>query len=201
MPGFDWQHDHCCHFQEKEHGQVKIDYLCNVLVSPSIKWSTFHVFLTILAWADLGYLLVCVLDESLRLNVVALTDPHVPPRLSWVYIYPKFLFPLQQIFMSCSIYMTVVICINRYGHVWGVEHKLVICVPSLVRYMCIVYPLKFTPHCPPCESYKAVDSRRITISTSCVVIGSILYSIPHFMEYQVSWEDIGTIGTPFTVFV
>ncbi len=77
--------------------------------------STFHAFLMSLATFDCCYLLTVVAMEALELDKGLLSSPQDPPplRKAYVYLYPKFLWPLHQIFLTCSIYMTVTISVNR----------------------------------------------------------------------------------------
>ena len=65
---------------------------------------------------DLCFLLVTLIMEALAIDPRILQDPTDPPptRPAYVALFPKFLFPLWQIFQTASIYMTVAICLNRY---------------------------------------------------------------------------------------
>ena len=112
--------------------------------------STFHILLIILAFADLGYIAFNMIDKCLVLDARVLDNPHTPINTVWVHLYPTFLYPVQQMFMSFSIYMTVAICLNRY--------------------MCIVYPLKFSSHCSPCDTLS-------TVSFYCAMLLSFYYGI------------------------
>ena len=87
-----------------------------ILLFPLSIGSTFHCLLTVLAVFDSLYLSFCVLNEGLQINVEDLASERhpVPERTAWVVMYPKFLYPMKQILLSCSTYMTSFICINRY---------------------------------------------------------------------------------------
>jgi hypothetical protein len=80
--------------------------------------STFHANLCVLASFDLFYLLITLFDVSLQLFDLSLygksyPDPDAKPNMIWVVLYPYLIWPLGNILMTASMYMTVAISIDR----------------------------------------------------------------------------------------
>ena len=83
--------------------------------------STFHASLSVLALFDLGFLFVIIFDTILQLVDLAgpykssYPDSESEPNKLWIALYPYVLWPFENIFMTASIYMTVVISVDRYS--------------------------------------------------------------------------------------
>lgn len=140
--------------------------------------STFHVFLVVLSAFDIGYILICVVNEGLEMP--GYFSPDWPDSHSniWIHLYPTFLYPLRQMFLTASMYTTVSICINRY---------LFIVHPF---YMDQLRRRSTSMNSNLTASFE-IDSSRIAGYIFGVVLFSIGYSIPHFFEYKIAIDDDG----------
>ena len=82
-------------------------------------YSTFHANLVVLAVFDTGYILSQLVTSFLYMIEYYTTgtlppDPKASPNPTYNLLWPKLIWPLQNIFMVGSIYMTAVISVDRY---------------------------------------------------------------------------------------
>ena len=82
-------------------------------------FSTFHANLVVLAVFDSGYTLCQLVTSFVYVIEYQKTgtlppDPKSSPNPTYTRIYPYIIWPLQNIFMVGSIYMTAVISVDRY---------------------------------------------------------------------------------------
>ena len=81
--------------------------------------STFHANLSVLAFYDLLFILVCLFDSMLHLvdlggpHKASYPDPDSRPNKLWLGLYPYFLWPFSNIFMTASMFMTIAVSIDR----------------------------------------------------------------------------------------
>ena len=80
--------------------------------------STFHANLVVLAMFDMAYISHVMLEEIPKMtdyfNQGTISpDPKCIPNPVYVVLYPKFIWPMSNVYMTASIYMTVVISLDR----------------------------------------------------------------------------------------
>ena len=93
----------------------------------------------------------------------------IGPSVLWVTLYPHFIWPLTNIFMTASMYMTVAISIDRY---------IVVCYPfKYYNENCL--DLKRPQKC-------RIDTQRVLKYFWAVSGFSVMFCIPSFFDYQVS---------------
>ena len=81
--------------------------------------NTFHLFLVVLAFWDLGYLILTLIEEIFNMYDIinqgkSFHHPNYVPTGLYTVLYPKFIHPFKSIFLMASEYFTVVISIDRY---------------------------------------------------------------------------------------
>ena len=81
--------------------------------------STFHASLSVLSTFDLGLVTVTTIDAILQLvdingvHGTSYPDTRAISNKTWLSLYPYVLWPFENIFMTASIFMTVIISIDR----------------------------------------------------------------------------------------
>ena len=139
--------------------------------------STFHANLSVLAAFDFAYTLVRSIDSLLKwIDYYQDTSHLMPcegsyPNILWITLYPYVVWPLSNIFMTASMYMTVAISIDRYIVVC---HPFYACKRELPLVHHPLWPLK----CP-------VDSHRVLKYFTSVLLFSALFCLPTFFEFKI----------------
>ena len=160
--------------------------------------STFNMFLVVLAIFDMGYLFLILLEEipqiiDIKKQKTTYPDPECELNQVWLYLYPKFIHPMQYVFLTASEYFTVII--------------------SLDRFIAIKYPLRYYSRrktrwskCNYLEQRRSkktragnkrhafngqhgqVNWKRVLIYFVSVLIFSFSYCVPVFFEYESDFE-------------
>ena len=154
--------------------------------------STFHIFLVVLAWFDLGYLFLTLLEEIPQMQDIVsqgttYPDPKCNLNIVWVYLYPLFIHPLQYVFLTASEYFTMVISIDRF-----IAIKYPLRYYYSRRHHASTYDNNFLDqHRSKNRNNKrkkveaiSIDCRRVLIYSVSVFVFSLFYCIPVFFEYE-----------------
>ena len=83
---------------------------------------------------------------------------------AYIIVYPYLMHPLKHISFTSSIFMTVMISYHRYLSITN----------PIQHYM----------------GKKNTESRRVLIYILSVVLASIIFNIPKFMEAEIEWESL-----------
>ena len=165
-----------------------------VFTSTSFR-SNFHAYLTILACFDLGYTLTILIHEALQMHDFMLTgkcyiDPMYNPSNTWLTLYPQMLYPFLGIFAVASEYFTVIISLDRYI---AIKYPLYYYVNSNRHSQYIKTannPSSNKGRDNMVERTVRVDFKRLLLYVSMVLIISILYCVPLFLEYEEKSKNI-----------
>ncbi len=133
----------------------------------------FNQLLLLLAYFDLSYLFHCLLDGILVTvhSISSGGDPITTNSLWWM-LHPLLLHPMQQVFLTGSIYMSVAVSLDRYVAVMrplsnvSARRDRLLALSSLP-----MVPLPLRSFC------------RAHLVALAVLVFSVAYSLPHFFEY------------------
>merc|ERR1719270_1335095 len=132
--------------------------------------SFFDSLLIALTTIDTIFIFFTVIDYSLAR---VFTWPWPEDSQVWVYVIPKFTYPLNNMLFSCSVFLTVMIACERY---------LAVCHPIAYRQMNI----------------SSSSKQRLSVYLIPVLLVSILLNIPKFLETEFISQrvpiDEGTSG-------
>ena len=70
----------------------------------------------------LAFLVICVIDEGIEVIDGFLRGYHRDTAsVAWTVLYPYFLHPFEQIFNTATIYMTIVISVDRLVILYAIQ--------------------------------------------------------------------------------
>ena len=151
--------------------------------------STFHVLLVVLAFFDLGYLILTLLEEILHIYDITTKgctypDPNCNPNQIWVILFPEFIHPLQYVFLTASEFFTVALSVDRYI---AIKYPL----QYYSRWNTSTFDTNFLGHRRAkgandkrMGGTKHIDWYRVTLYSVSVFLFSLCYCIPVFFEYE-----------------
>ncbi|XP_023336386.1 FMRFamide receptor [Eurytemora carolleeae] len=121
--------------------------------------NSFNQLLATLATFDLIYLATMLLEALRRFGLESRVH---------LYSFPYFLYPLNSISLTGSIYMTMAIAIERY--------------------IAVYHPMDYNRVMTDATTHR----RRLLGYLVPVTLVSIIFNIPKFLESEIIWEEVGT---------
>ena len=174
-----------------------------VFTSPSLR-SNFHAYLTALACFDLGYTFTVLVHEALQMHDLlsagrCYIDPEYTPNNTWLMLYPQVLYPFLGVFAFASQYFTVIISLDRYV---AVTHPLYYYVHSkrpIQNTHTIIIPSSKNSNGKDNLPEKTIhiDIKKLLLYVLMVLIVSILYCVPLFLEYEAKTNNTENPATNF----
>ena len=139
-----------------------------VLSKPSFG-SRFSHLLIVLSYIDISYLMLCIFEAFIKQ-----VDEAYPGRNLlnfYLVLYPFLFHPGKQILQTSMIILTVIF--------------------SLDRYIAIFHPYKiYSVNSVLATILRGPKRKHIILYLICVLFPSIVYCIPHFLEYTAHRQDI-----------
>ena len=134
--------------------------------------STFNRLLIVLAYFDASYIFLYILDESMILIDYCTNEESyfILHSSFYLHLFVYFLYPFQQIFQTSSIFMIVIISIDRY--------------------VAIIHPFYVDEANSLIRTFLLGPTRRnVILYISTIVLFSTIVCFPHFLEFSIVDEE------------
>jgi len=130
--------------------------------------NSFNLLLIVLAWFDIFFIIIAVLDYSVAR---VFEWPFDMESKLYVYMFPRFLYPINNIIFSTSIFLTVVVAFERFNAV---------CRPHQYRN----------------NTASSSPVTRVASYVLPVILFSALLNIPKFFETELVTREVLVLHEP-----
>ncbi len=134
--------------------------------------NVFNRHLMLLAYFDASYLLFCLADALIITTHGVAAGTNVAENVFWWLVHPFLLHPMQQIFLTASIYMTVAVSVDRY---LAVLHPLSVGAHRHHRSRILTALGNHHARRRFCRAHAVA---------AAVLLFSLAYALPHFFEFS-----------------